>query len=476
MNSPFGSRSRRRLRLPLAVGVVVAMLAVGCSVFGDAKSSSGDCVMFGGTPSRNMVNTAAKNLPTEWSTPEKGGKNIKWVAETGSRGYTSPVVAGGHVYVGTNNGKPRDPNATGEKAVLMCFNEADGKFLWQITHEMPPQEIIREAKQDGLCSTPAVEGDRIYYVTPGAVVVCANSSGKVIWKVDLVKEHGVFPCYLCNCSPLIVGDLICVVTGNGRDAENKIAAPSAPSFLALNKRTGELEWTALRPVGDIVEGQWGNAAYDAATKGVIFPGGDGRLYVDETIGKLQWFFDCTPKGAHASEAAKGAQNYLIATPVVHDSRVYIGVGQNPDNGPGPGRFWCLDAKQKGKVVWQYGGPAPKGSSRDYLFGRTLSSCAVHDGLVFVAELDGFLHCFDAATGQHYWEQDLKSSIWGSPYWADGKIYLGTDDGDVHVFAAGKEKKQLAKNEIEEGVKSTLVAANGTLYVLTDRHLFAIANK
>lgn len=474
MNSLFGSRSHRAL-LSLAVGVVLATLAVGWSAFADTKNGSGVCVMFGGTPSRNMVNTVAKNLPTEWTTPEKGGKNIKWVAETGSRGYTSPVVAGGHVYVGTNNGKPRDANVTGEKAVLMCFNEADGKFLWQITHEMPPQEIIREAKQDGLCSTPAVEGDRIYYVTPGAVVVCADSSGKILWQLDLVKEAKVFPCYLCNCSPLIVGDLIYVVTGNGRDAENNIASPQAPSFVAVNKKNGQLAWQAP-PLQNIIEGQWGNPAYDEQSKDVIFPGGDGKLYAcDALTGRVDWSFDCTPKD-QAAGSGKGAQNYLIATPVVHDGKVYIGVGQNPDNGPGPGRFWCLDTKQKGKVVWQYGGPAPKGGSRDYLFGRTLSGCAVHDGLVYVAELDGFLHCFDAATGQQNWEQDLKSSIWGSPYWADGKIYLGTDDGDVHVFAAGKEKKQLAKNEIEEGVKSTLVAANGTLYVLTDKHLFAIANK
>ena len=128
------------------------------------------------------------------------------------------------------------------------------------------------------------------------------------------------------------------------------------------------------------------------------------------------------------------------------------------------------------LVWHYGGAANKDSGRDYVFGRTISTCAVQDGLVYVAEMDGYLHCLDARTGQKYWEHDLKSEIWGSPYWVDGKVYLGNEDGDVYVFAHGKEKKQLAQIEMGRPIKTPAVAANGVLYIMTDTNLYAIAHK
>ena len=95
--------------------------------------------------------------------------------------------------------------------------------------------------------------------------------------------------------------------------------------------------------------------------------------------------------------------------------------------------------------------------RDYAFGRTLSTCAIQDDLLYISELAGYLHCLDAKTGQKYWDYDLKAEIWGSPYWVDGKIYIGTGDGDVHVFAHGKEKKVLGKIEMEDAIYSTPVA-------------------
>src|SRR4029077_603449 len=111
-----------------------------------------------------------------------------------------------------------------------------------------------------------------------------------------------------------------------------------------------------------------------------------------------------------------------------------------------------------------GGLAKKESGRDYVFGRTISTCAIHDGLVYAAEMDGFLHCLDAQTGQKYWEHDLKAEIWGSPSWADGKVYLGAEDGDVYVFAHGKTKKLLGQIAMEQPIKGTPVAVGSVLYV------------
>jgi outer membrane protein assembly factor BamB len=462
-----------------------------------AAEATRDWPMFGGTPSRNMVNAAAKGVPTDWGT-KVGGKNLKWVAEVGSPGghYLPPAVAGGQVYFPTNNGKPRDPRVKGHKAVLMCLRESDGQFLWQIAHDLPDTLVMAGGKGEGLLSTPVVQGDRLYYVTPGAEVVCADTKGKVVWTLDMRKELKVSPDAAAFCSPLVAGDLVFVVTGNGKDfgaPAAPVPEPKAPSFVAVNKKDGKVAWSDNSPGENVMEGSWASPVYaEVNGKGqVIFPGGDGWLYAFEPKeGKLVWKFDCNPKGSVFQTGTRGTRSYLLA-PVVHEGRLYTAVGQQPDNGPGIGHLWCVDITktgdlseelEKGKpnpdkgVVWHYGGDAPKGDPRDYVFGRSISTCAVHDGLVYAAEYDGFLHCLDARTGKHYWDEDVKANIWASPLWVDGKVYLPDDSGNVSIFEHGKEKKLVGKVDMESGVKAVPVVANGVLYIATDKRLFAITGK
>jgi outer membrane protein assembly factor BamB len=456
--------------------------------------------------SRNMVNTVDKNIPAEWSIQEGNQKNIKWSAKIGNQraGYLPPAIADGKVFIATNNTEPSDPKIKGDKAVLKCFRESDGKFLWQIAHDMPPADVQQgQADKDGLLSTPFVEGNRLYYVTPAAVVVCADTDGKVLWQYDLMKEQKVFPCFAAMCSPIVAGDLAFVVTGNGTDADDKLPSPQAPSFAAIEKNTGKLRWSSNLPGEQVMEGQWTAPAY-ALVNGkpqVIFPGGDGWLYgLEPDTGKLIWKFDCNPKSGKFVKGGRSTKNYLLGAPVVYDNKVYIGVGQRPDQGTGVGHFWCVDITKTGDLspvddnfdpkaavnknsglVWHYGGlimPEPKKGRRDY-FGRTVSTAAIHEGLVYISELMGVLHCLDAKTGQKYWDFDLLSEIWGSPYYVDGKIYLGTDGGDVAVFPAGKTppgKDAIKKNDMERPVKAACTAANGTLYVATETNLYAIAGK
>lgn len=109
----------------------------------EGKNAAPIWPMFGGTPSRNMVNRVDKKMPAEWSGVT--GKNIKWVADLGSRSYGSPVIANGKILVGTNNAAPRDPNNAGNRAVLMAFRESDGKFLWQHAEPYPANNVFQDA-------------------------------------------------------------------------------------------------------------------------------------------------------------------------------------------------------------------------------------------------------------------------------------------------------------------------------------------
>jgi RNA polymerase sigma factor (sigma-70 family) len=467
-----------------------------------------DWPMFGGTPSRNMVNLAAKNVLTKFDIDT--GKGIKWKAALGEwRALAGPVIAGGRVFVGTNNENPRDEKVKGDHGILMCFDEATGKFLWQAAHQRLP-ERFNDWPKIGITSTPTVDGDKLYYVSNRCTVVCATTAGKggkadIVWEFDMIKELGVFPHDKSPCSPLVAGDSVFVVTANGVDESHvNIPAPRAPSFIALDKNTGKLLWKDSSPGKDILHGQWSSPTYAeiAGQKQVIFPGGDGWLRAFEpATGKLLWKFDCNPK-----DAVKSDRSDFLATAVVYQGKVYIGVGQDPEHRAGVGHLWCIDpAKPKmipadgdispelvvgpqggapvikanpdSGLAWHYGGLNKNANAkREYIFGRTLSTCAIHDGLVYAAELNGYLHCLDAKTGEVYWVHDLRAEVWGSPYWVDGKVFVATLDGELWIFNHGKKAGKAQVIDLVEPIRTTPVVANGVLYLMDGSNLYAIGNK
>jgi outer membrane protein assembly factor BamB len=465
--------------------------------------------MFGGSLSRNMVNAADKNMPTEWVVEKDKQKNIKWVAQLGDKSHGGPVIANGKVYIGTNNKFPRDPKIKGLKAVLMCFAEADGKFLWQAVHDYPADELFKDGQFEGLCSAPAVDGKRLYYVTPACELICADAdTGKGVWQLDMMKDLKVVPYHLGNCSPLVAGDLVFVVTSNGINDDGNVASPKAPSFIAVNKENGKVAWQNNLPGERIIEGQWSNPAYGIINgkPQVVFPGGDNYLYSFEpATGKMIWKCNLYPNPPKAKDGdRKITPPYAIATPVIYDNKVYLGLGLYPEHASicKFSYFLCIDMTKTGDVspvsldakapqnknsalVWAFGGPADPKLKREraIYFGKTMSTAAIHDGLVYVAEDAGYLHCLDAKTGKEYWDHDLLAGIWGSPLWVDNKVYIGTENAEIAIFAHGKEKKLLAGggaegSQVEMGamVHGTPVAVNGTLYVATPKKLYAIRKK
>ena len=170
-----------------------------------------DWPMWGGTPDRNMV--SSQKVLTSWDV--KTGKNVKWVAQLGSQSYGNPVVSGGQVYVGTNNELVRDPKAPGDKGVLMAFRESDGQFLWQQANDKLASGRANDWPFQGICSSPLVEGDKLYYVTNRCEIMCLDTKGdgakaKVIWKYDMMEEVGSQPHNMSNSSPVTYGDLLYV--------------------------------------------------------------------------------------------------------------------------------------------------------------------------------------------------------------------------------------------------------------------------
>ena len=162
------------------------------------------------------------------------------------------------------------------------------------------------------------------------------------------------------------------------------------------------------------------------------------------------------------------RNEVIATPVIYHDRIYIGNGQDPEHGEGVGHFYVIDPTKRGDIT-------QTGKIWHADIRRTIATASVYNDLVFVTDFSGFLHCFDTSTGKEYWTHDLASAVWGSPMIIDGKIYVGNQDGDVYIMQASKEKKELARINMGNGVTATVVPAHGTLFLDTQSDLYALSN-
>lgn len=452
---------------------VFLLLIICCCLLLASDPGSGDWPMWGGTPDRNLVSSMS-GIPTSWDI--KTGKNVKWTAKLGSQTYGNPVVAGGQVYVGTNNELQLNPKEGGDRGVLMCFRESDGQFLWQHTNEKLASGPANDWPDVGVCSSPLVEADRLYYVSNRCELLCLDPRGdgkgnaRVLWKFDMIKEVGSSPHNMANSSPVAHGDLVFVGTSNGRDENHeRVPSPRAPTLIAVNKQTGKLVWRADNAGARILHGQWSSPAVGAIgdVVQVVMAEGDGWVRGYEALsGKKLWEFDTNPKDSVWPKT----KNELISTPVIWQNKIYIANGQDPESGSGPGHLYAIDAAKRGDItqtgrVWHYD-----------KIKRSMSTGAIYNGLLFYADSTGYLHCLDANTGQAFWTHDMLAVIWGSPMVINGKVYLGDEDGDVVVLEAGKEKKLIGEMNMGSNVYSTGVPAHGTLFLTNRNQLWALTEK
>ncbi|RMF37934.1 MAG: serine/threonine protein kinase [Planctomycetota bacterium] len=496
-----------------------------------------DWPQWGGTSLRNSVSDQV-GVPIEWDVDS--GMNVRWVAALGSETYGNPVVANGHVYVGTNNGagyvKRYPPEV--DLGVLACFDEKTGKFLWQHSNEKLPTGRVHDWPQQGVCAAPLVDGDRLWYVSNRGEVNCLDTEGfydgendgvknepnenkdeaDVVWSFNMMRELGVSQHNMCSCSVTCAGNLLFVNTSNGVDEGHiNIPADSAPSFICMNRETGEVLWTDNSPGKNILHGQWSSPAYDVlgGVPQVIFGGGDGWLYGFDARGengksKLLWKFDCNPKESVYVLGGSATRNHIIATPVIYDGLVYVAVGEDPEHGEGDGHLWCIDPTKRGDVsptlvynaadpskpiphkrlkacepekgdfqrdnpnsaaVWHYVGNNP--DEFETTMHRSCGTVAIKDDLLFIADFSGVFHCLDAKTGKAHWTYDMFAASWASPLIVGDRVYISDEDGDIAIFKVSKEQEMIGEINMGSAVYTTPVAANNTLFIANRNQLFAL---
>ena len=492
-----------------------------------AAVKSADWPVWGRDGTRNMVSDET-GAPTEWEIGEMDEnevvdmsttKGIKWVAKIGSQAYGNVTVGNGKVLIGTNNESPRDAEKKGDRGVVYCFNEKSGAYEWQLIVPKLGAGKVSDWEYIGICSSPAIVGDKVYVVTNRCETVCLDINGMangnqgyqdeakymtekgkpapavestdadILWVYDMRDELGIFPHNVTSSSPIVVDGIVYVATSNGVDwSHTNIPSPLSPNFIGLTADKGEL-------VGEEASGastrclhaSWSSLTYGeiAGQKQLIWGASDGLCYGFDPKAKEDdegflifpelWRAECNElsyrkdkEGKKIPYATPPGPSECIGTPVLYDNKIYVAIGQDPEHGDGVGRLSCIDPTKRGDIsesgiVWKYTD-----------VGRTISTVSIADDLVYIAEYAGKIHCLDSKTGKPYWVHDTLSRIWGSTLVVDGKVYIGTEDGEVVIFEAGKEKKLLNTLDMGAPVYSSPVFSNGTLYIATQTHLYAIS--
>ncbi len=508
--------------------VAVILLPLGVAL---PEEPNHGCRQFGRSNSRNNVVVAMRPPIVDWDVAS--GRNIKWVADLGSKTFGSPVIADGRVFVGTNNGGARlDRFPSGmDLGCVLCFAEETGEFLWQYSSQKLRASSGKDWPEIGISSTPIIEGNRLWFVNNRCEVICLDAEGfadgendgtvdelsvslneaDLVWKQDIRQELGVSPRFTSNCSPLIVGDLLFLNTSEGRSKKDQ--RPAAPSFVALRKTTGEVMWSDATPSPRILNGQWSSpaAAEITGVRQVFFAGGDGWMYafdidrVKKGASSHLWQFDCNSKSSRFLLSREGKRNNILATPVVYEDKVYIATGREPAHGEGFGCLWCIDPSKRGDtspellsasnandkdselpspnpesaVVWSYQGfDSNEDGKIDFAesMHRTIATIAIHNDLVIASDMSGFVHCLDAKNGAFLWSHQVDSPVWASPLIVNGTAYIATEDGRVIVFdlARGDDASHpVAEIDMGEDIYSTPVMSGGVLYIATLKKLVAI---
>ncbi len=337
----------------------------------------------------------------------------------------------------------------------------------------------------------------------GTPVKLGEKDADIIWKYDLINEAGVRPHDVPSCSPLIHGDVLYVGTSNGVDKPHeKMLAPDAPAFIALDKRTGRL--LARENIGlssRQFHCQWSSPSLGkVGDKTLVFlGGGDGICYAFEALSavpdkpvdlKLVWSYDCNPphyrlrdgkpiryndgdkrksRSPNKNDGTYIGPSDIIATPVFDKGRIYVAIGQDPAHGRGKGILHCIDASKTGDItasgkIWSYDG-----------MDRTIADATVAEGLVYIPDIAGRLHCLDADTGKLYWVFESGAETWGGVLVADGKLYWA-NTREAFVMAAGREIKLISRVRLPSSAYSTPVVANGAIYLASQKYLWAIGRQ
>ena len=369
-----------------------------------------------------------QGLPLEWSE----SRNIAWKVAVPGRGWSSPVVSGGRVWLTTATAVKRDTSLR-----LMAFDAATGRVALDVDVFTLRGAELLNAKNSHASPTPIVEGDRVYVHFGAEGTAAVSTAGEILWKTRLAyqSQHGN------GGSPELAGDLL-IVNCDGFDQA---------FVVALDKHTGKRRWRADRRTPHSQAYSTPLAIRAADREQVVSIGAFHASSYDPANGKEIWRVSYPDGFSNVPRPVYGAGLVFITTGFHQPSLLAV----RPD---GKGDV------TRTHVAWKLSRGAP----------LTPSPLLAGDELYLVTD-NGIASSVDARTGAVRWQRRLGNSFSASPVLAGGHIYFLDEDGRTTVLKAGAGGEPVAVNVLEGPTLASMAVAARGIFVRTGTHLYRIAN-
>lgn len=412
--------------------VTITVLSL-LGIVATCAAASEDWPQFRGPTGQGISN--ATGVPTEWD----AHKNVAWSTEIPGRGWSSPVVSAGKVYLTTSLAQPRGPVSL----FAVCIDAATGKPVWDTEVFEPNTSLASQMHQkNSLASpTPIVTSDRLYVHFGHMGTAALDLSGKIIWRQTGLKYQ---PVHGAGGSPALIGDLLVIDCDGASD----------PFIAALDANTGQIRWKTPR----------NSSAHKTFSFSTPLPiEVDGQTQIISPASGFVGSYDLAD--GHELWRVDYGQGYsVVPRPVFADGLVFVSSAFDFPVvyaiRPGGARG---DATQS-NVVWT----RPKGGP------NTPSMLVVGDELYMVSDA-GIATCLDAGTGKVNWTHRLAGTFSASPVFVDDRIYFQTEAGLGIVIKAQKTFQLLAENDLGEPSLASPAIVDGAIFIRTEHHLWKITN-
>jgi outer membrane protein assembly factor BamB len=376
----------------------------------------------------------AAGLPERWSETE----NLAWKQTIPGKGWSSPVVVGGQVYLTTAVPEgEEDPPA--QSLRVMCLDEASGRVEWsQELFQQPAGQRVHP-KNSHASATPISDGQRLYVHFGTWGTACLERDGTVVWKTTALKYQ---PVHGNGGSPVLFEDLL-IINCDGADAQ---------FVVALDRRDGTEKWRynrGLEPVKGFAFCTPLLVEVEGRTQ-VISSGADAVVGLVPQTGEEIW--KVRYKGGYS----------VVPRPVTGQGMVFVCTGYDS-----PTLLAIRLAGARGDVTdshlaWKLTKRVPLNPS----------PLLINDLLYLVSD-DGVMSCVEAGSGETVWQQRIGGAYSSSPTWANGRIYVQSEEGETLVIQPGREFHEVARSQVGERTFASYAVAGGAIYLRTESNLLRL---
>jgi outer membrane protein assembly factor BamB len=399
------------------------------------RGSGADWTEFRGPTGQGLA--AEKDLPVEWSPT----KNVAWSVPLPGSGWSSPIVFRGRVYL--TAAVPVNGSRAGDLSLrALCLDAANGKALWDraVFFQDGSRSPRIHGKNSHASPTPLTDGEHLYVHFGHQGTACLDLDGKIVWSNRTLSYK---PVHGAGGSPILADDLL-VFSCDGGDQR---------FVVALDRGTGKVRWKTNREADAPKKFSFSTPLLIEVQghKQIVSPGSNVVCGYEAATGKEIW-------------RVRYDGYSVIPRPVYGHGLVFLSSGYDAPTVLAIRPEGTGDLTEK-NVAWTLKKGAP----------HTPSLLLVGDELYMVSDR-GIATCVDARTGKEHWQKRLDGAFSASPLYADGKIYLQSEEGTTTVIAAGTTFKQLARNVLGERSLASFAAAGGALFIRTDKHLYRIQEK